>query len=178
MNNASKCFSRNKPYKKLICAITLFISLSLLTSCGFDNGEGDVQLATPVKQPNILFILADDHRWDLIGKYHPVIKTPNLDKLHKQSTRFVDFHANKDNKDKPFFAYIPTNAPHGPFKVADKYKNLYKDQDCSKDSKAFFGMITNFDENLGLLMQKMDEWKLSENTLLIFYSLKKLSKES
>ena len=88
MNNASKCFSRNKPYKKLICAITLFISLSLLTSCGFDNGEGDVQLATPVKQPNILFILADDHRWDLIGKYHPIIKTPNLDKLANQGMVF------------------------------------------------------------------------------------------
>ncbi|WP_232824825.1 sulfatase-like hydrolase/transferase [Algibacillus agarilyticus] len=39
-------------------------------------------------QPNILFILADDHRWDLIGKYHPIIKTPNLDALADRGTVF------------------------------------------------------------------------------------------
>lgn len=41
-----------------------------------------------VKKPNILFILADDHRWDLIGKYHPIIKTPNLDELANEGTVF------------------------------------------------------------------------------------------
>lgn len=40
------------------------------------------------KQPNILFILADDHRWDLIGKTHPIIKTPNLDELANQGAFF------------------------------------------------------------------------------------------
>ena len=39
-------------------------------------------------RPNILFILADDHRWDLIGKTHPIIKTPNLDQLAEQGVRF------------------------------------------------------------------------------------------
>jgi arylsulfatase A-like enzyme len=29
-------------------------------------------------------------------------------------------------------------------------------------------MITNIDENMGLMMQKLDEWKLADNTLLIF----------
>ena len=29
-------------------------------------------------------------------------------------------------------------------------------------------MIANFDENMGLLMRKLDEWKLADNTLLIF----------
>lgn len=73
-----------------------------------------------------------------------------------------------NSEKKPFFAYIPTNAPHGPFIVADKYKNMYKDQKINDQQTAFFGMITNFDENMGLLMQKLDEWKLSENTLVIF----------
>lgn len=73
----------------------------------------------------------------------------------------------KQTDDKPFFAYIPTNAPHGPFKVADHYKAMYEDK-CDGDSPAFFGMITNIDENMGLLMKKLDEWDLSDNTLLIF----------
>ncbi|MDP5132512.1 MAG: sulfatase-like hydrolase/transferase [Paraglaciecola sp.] len=40
------------------------------------------------KRPNILFILADDHRADLLGKIHPIIKTPNLDELADKGTMF------------------------------------------------------------------------------------------
>ncbi|MCM2369840.1 arylsulfatase [Rhodopirellula sp. ICT_H3.1] len=73
----------------------------------------------------------------------------------------------KKDADKPFFAYLATNAPHAPYNVDAKYSDLYKDK-CSAKSAAFFGMITNIDENMGLLMQKLDEWQLSDNTLLIF----------
>lgn len=38
--------------------------------------------------PNILFILSDDHRWDLIGNTHPIIKTPNIDELANKGTVF------------------------------------------------------------------------------------------
>lgn len=68
---------------------------------------------------------------------------------------------------KPFFAYLPTNAPHGPYIVEDRYKAPYMGK-CPDHSAAFFGMIANIDENMGLLMEKLDEWNLSDNTLLIF----------
>ncbi|MEN8714340.1 MAG: arylsulfatase [Verrucomicrobiales bacterium] len=74
----------------------------------------------------------------------------------------------KEQKDKPFFAYIPTNAPHGPFIAPDKYKELYKEQFDDDKMRAFFGMITNIDDNMGLLMKKLDEWSLADNTLLIY----------
>jgi arylsulfatase len=32
----------------------------------------------------------------------------------------------------------------------------------------FYGMITNIDDNFGRLLDKLDEWKLRENTLVIF----------
>ena len=73
----------------------------------------------------------------------------------------------KQNKDKPFFAYIPTNAPHGPYIVADKYKKLYEGK-CPERTAAFLGMITNIDENMGLLMKKLEQWDLVNDTLLIF----------
>ena len=57
--------------------------------------------------------------------------------------------------------------PHSPYKVAQHYKDLYKDK-CDDQSAAFYGMIVNIDENMGLLMQKLDEWKLTDKTLLIF----------
>jgi len=107
--------------------------------------------------------------------FDPIIKHNNkfvktkgycTDVFFKQALGWI-----KDNKEKeqPFFAYIATNAPHSPFKVADKYKEPYqKIKAIHHESKSFFGMIANFDENMGLLMQKLDEWQLSDNTLLIF----------
>jgi arylsulfatase len=74
----------------------------------------------------------------------------------------------REQKDQPFFAYIPTNAPHGPFIVGDDYKAMYRDKVKDDASAAFFGMITNIDENVGLVMEKLDEWGLADNTLLIF----------
>ena len=67
----------------------------------------------------------------------------------------------------PFFAFISTNAPHSPYIVADEYKSMYTDH-CTEKEAAFHGMITNLDDNMGVLMQKLDAWNLSENTLLIF----------
>lgn len=47
--------------------------------------------ATP---PNIIFILADDLGWGDLHCYgHPYAKTPNLDKLAAEGTRFTKFHA-------------------------------------------------------------------------------------
>ncbi len=73
----------------------------------------------------------------------------------------------KQNKDKSFFAYLATNAPHGPFKVDSSYSDMYRGQE-GKNVPEFYGMITNIDENMGLLMAKLDEWGMAENTLLIF----------
>ncbi len=73
-----------------------------------------------------------------------------------------------EQDEKPFFAYIPTNAPHGPFVVGDEYKALYEDKTDDPNTAAFFGMITNIDENVGLIVEKLDEWGLADNTLLVF----------
>jgi arylsulfatase A-like enzyme len=88
---------------------------------------------------------------------------------------------------KRFFAYIPTNAPHGPFH--DVPEGLYKrykkmnlgnemfPQDkghplpakSDRDKRArIFAMITNIDENVGRLFKKLGELGVTENTIVIF----------
>ena len=43
------------------------------------------------ERPNIVFFLADDQRNDQLSCYgHPLVKTPNLDKLASQGTRFTN----------------------------------------------------------------------------------------
>lgn len=46
-----------------------------------------------MNQPNILFIFADDWGYGDLGCYgHPDLKTPNLDKLASEGTKFKQFH--------------------------------------------------------------------------------------
>ncbi len=71
-----------------------------------------------------------------------------------------------ENRNRPFFAYIPTNAPHGPFHVDSTYIRMYREYENINAN--FYGMITNIDDNVGRLMQKLEELKLADNTLLIF----------
>jgi arylsulfatase A-like enzyme len=45
------------------------------------------------ERPNIVFILSDDQGYgDLSCHGNPVLKTPNLDRLHDEGVRFTDFH--------------------------------------------------------------------------------------
>jgi arylsulfatase len=50
--------------------------------------------ATPRRQPpNIVYVMTDDQGYgDLAAHGNPVIKTPNLDRLHRESVRLTEFH--------------------------------------------------------------------------------------
>ncbi len=74
----------------------------------------------------------------------------------------------EDKKDKPFFAYISTNAPHLPYNVPEEYYNKYKDLDIPEFQKIFYGMITNVDENFAKLQKKLKDLKIADNTIVIF----------
>jgi arylsulfatase A-like enzyme len=71
--------------------------------------------------------------------------------------------------DKPFFAYVALNAPHGPLDVPPAYEALYTNQLRTNLTAAkFFGMIANIDDNFGKLLAKLGEWNLETNTLVVF----------
>lgn len=68
----------------------------------------------------------------------------------------------------PFFCYLATNAPHGPYNVADEYKQPYLDAGVPEPMASFYGMITNIDDNMGRLLDWLDDTGRAENTILIF----------
>ncbi len=74
----------------------------------------------------------------------------------------------QSDADKPFFAYLTPNAPHGPMIAPEKYKQRFLDLGYDGNSAGRMGMLENIDDNMGLLTRKLKEWKLEENTLLIF----------
>ncbi|MFP4058813.1 MAG: sulfatase-like hydrolase/transferase [Candidatus Brocadiia bacterium] len=47
--------------------------------------------AEPGRRPNILFLLTDDQRWDMMGcAGNPILQTPNMDRLAREGVRFVN----------------------------------------------------------------------------------------
>ena len=78
--------------RKLLLAIVLilrWISLLLaLLPCFSARAE-----FIAGRRPNIIFILTDDQGYgDMSCHGHPILKTPNIDRLHDQGVRFTDFH--------------------------------------------------------------------------------------
>ena len=76
-------------------------------------------------------------------------------------------HFIENKKDQPFFCYIATNAPHGPYNVDPKYSLPYSGNQ-QIPSKEFYGMISNIDENLGRLRNNLEKLGIADNTILIF----------
>ena len=70
-------------------------------------------------------------------------------------------------RNEPFFAYIATNAPHGPLWVPDEYRLPYLGE-VKRDEASFFGMIASIDENMERLDSFLHVEELIDNTILIF----------
>ena len=57
------------------------------------------------------------------------------------------------NSDAPFFVYLAPNAMHAPHIVPEEYAAPYLERGIAPERANFYGMIANFDENLGRLLR-------------------------
>lgn len=86
------------------------------------------------------------------------------DVLFAQATKWMEGQKGKQ----PFFCYLPTNAPHAPYNAPQKYAQPFLAAGLTQAQAGYYGMIVNIDENVGRLMQQLDDWGIAEDTLLIF----------
>jgi arylsulfatase A-like enzyme len=87
------------------------------------------------------------------------------DIFFREAQRFIDANAKQ-----PFFIYLPTNAPHTPLQVDERYVKPYRDKGLDDVTAKIYGMLQNLDENVGQLRAFLDRKNLTENTVLIFLS--------
>ena len=98
-----------------------------------------------------------------------------------EAIRFIEA-----KKEQPFFCYVSFNAPHTPLQVPDKYYERYRDLDPSlglvddgrlfaemtdkdkEDARKVYAMVSNIDDNVGKLMERLEELKIADNTVIIF----------
>lgn len=86
------------------------------------------------------------------------------DVFFSASKRFIE-KATQQNK--PFFVYLPTNAPHGPRISPPSYAKPYQ-KGKTRSLATFYGMIANIDENVGRLRDWLQQKDLHRNTIFIF----------
>ena len=85
----------------------------------------------------------------------------------------IEFIETQSSANKPFFAYIPTNAPHGPFdepptrELLETYVKKLPNEKNSRKA-AFYAMIKNVDINMGRLFAKLEQLEIEDNTIVIF----------
>ena len=90
------------------------------------------------------------------------------DRLTDEALKFVE-----QNKNRPFFLYLPHYAVHTPLmakpEVIEKYKKK-ADLTAPQHNAVYAGLIESVDDSIGRIMKKLDELKLTENTIVIFNS--------
>ncbi|WP_111709591.1 arylsulfatase [Lutibacter citreus] len=107
--------------------------------------------------------------------------------IHEKTIQFIE-----QNKDKPFFAYVASIIPHAelaaPEVLMEKYRNkflpekVYKDtssvaelkngayQSQKESHAAFAAMIDLLDQQVGEIMNKVEELGIADNTIIIITS--------
>jgi arylsulfatase A len=85
------------------------------------------------------------------------------DVLTDEAIRFVE-----DNRERPFFLYVPFNAPHGPNQAPDALVQKYVRKGLPLTDAQIYGMIDSIDQNVGRLLGTVDRLGLRDDTLVVF----------
>ena len=102
-----------------------------------------------------------------------------------QAIQFIRKH--KSESANPFFLYLSYNAPHTPLQLPEEYELEYQDMEYGKsdfaisgdrvlkmnrkdleDAQKVYGMVSNIDDNIGRLLNSLEELEIEENTLVVF----------
>ena len=95
----------------------------------------------------------------------------------------IQFMKNAVDRGEPFFAYIPPNAPHGPYHdvpedLREYYASVDLDPVLGKDKSdrhrdtvsRVYAMIENIDQNMGRLESFLEQSNLKRKTLVFFFT--------
>ncbi|MDC0279067.1 arylsulfatase, partial [bacterium] len=87
----------------------------------------------------------------------------------------------RSNQNQPFLCYLPVNTPHSPMMVPDRFYDKFQDKHLAMRhmesqredllmTRAALAMVENVDWNVGRLLDLLDELKIADDTIVIFFS--------
>jgi arylsulfatase A-like enzyme len=97
------------------------------------------------------------------------------------TTHALQFIEQQHAKGTPFFCYLPFNTPHSPYSVPDDYWRRHETHDIAQrgdlgdaedlpSTRAVAAMNENLDDNVGRVLRRLDELKLSRDTIVVYFS--------
>ena len=86
------------------------------------------------------------------------------EELSDNAVQFIE-----DNSDNPFFLYLSYNAPHTPLQATERDLERNSHIEIEK-RRTYAAMVSSMDDGIGLILDKLEEKKISENTIVIFFS--------
>ncbi|MBW3597131.1 MAG: sulfatase-like hydrolase/transferase [Planctomycetes bacterium] len=99
------------------------------------------------------------------------------DLFRREALRFV-----RENHEKPFFLYVPFNAPHGSSSLDPEVRGTVQappeylerfpagDTKQSRRRQGYLAAVACMDDAIGELLDSLDELKIADNTLVMFLS--------
>ncbi len=85
--------------------------------------------------------------------------------IFEESLKFI-----RENKDKPFFCYLPITPPHGIFDIPDSDPAWTdcKDKPWPEQARRYAAMVGMIDRQVGQVLDLLKKLKLDENTIVFF----------
>jgi arylsulfatase A-like enzyme len=76
----------------------------------------------------------------------------------------------RDNKDEPFFCYLPITPPHGMYDIPDNDPSwqLFRGKDWPVEAKRYAAMVNMVDRNVGEVLDLLKLLDLEDNTIVFF----------
>lgn len=122
--------------------------------------------------PNVVKPMGNGHLYGAGVATEKNVYAPDLFK--DEALDFID-----QNREGPFFLYFATNVPHSN-NEATKIRRAdgaevpdlgeYRDKDWMLGSKRHAAMITRMDSDIGEILERLAEYGIAENTIVIFTS--------
>ncbi len=108
---------------------------------------------------------------DGLGSYSTGQVQYSHDLFMEETLQFLD-----ENKDNPFFLYLPITIPHDNGEQVDSLRfevpsqGDYADRDWGRKEKDYAAMITRMDQGIGKIVAFLNQSGLSDKTLIFFTS--------
>jgi arylsulfatase A-like enzyme len=107
----------------------------------------------------------DGYKTKLLRNFKRVDETEYLtDALSREAVSYIEKYKNE-----PFFIYLAYNAPHTPLQATEKYLNRFGHIKNDK-RKTYAAMVSALDDGVGMVLSKLQELNLDENTIVVFLS--------
>ncbi|MCY1718791.1 arylsulfatase [Prolixibacteraceae bacterium Z1-6] len=100
------------------------------------------------------------NRWNMEGKKE-YSQNLFLDKM----LAFI-----RENKDRPFFLFHPTQLPHGPVAIPEVHPDFKDDKRLTQIEKEYASMVKMLDDHVGIILKELKKLGLEKNTIVIFSS--------